>query len=382
MKKTLFIILLFFISSVFLFSKVLADECDQISDKREKINCLEQKTRELKQKENSLNSQIQFMDTQINLTSLKIQETEQKIKDTQKEIDILSSRIEGLDISLDYLSRLLINKVVEGYKQREASILDIFLSTENVNILVDRLKYLKITQQNNQKLLVQVQLTKTNFEEQKNLREQKKIELDLLGKQLVVQKNDLNYQKTQKQLLLKDTQNDEVRYQQLLRQALAEFNAIQAAIATGSKVGTVKKGDPIGLVGNSGAPYCSTGPHLHFEVRNNNSWVNPESYLAGKTVQNRQDGGNTSMGSGSWDWPLQDPIIMEQKYGKTPYSWRYSYSGGIHTGIDMWSDSSDVIRAPAEGTLYTSAQNCSGAVINIKYIDHGNGVLTFYLHVQ
>ena len=171
------------------------------------------------------------------------------------------------------------------------------------------------------------------------------------------------------------------KYQQLLSQALAEYSAIQKAIVSGIKVGPVKKGDPIALVGNSGAPYGSTGAHLHFEVRKNNSWVNAESYLSPHPLTNHQDGTGT-IGNGSWDWPLSDPIVLEQRYGHTPWSWRYNYSGGIHTGIDMWSQTSEVIRAPADGTLYSSAEKCGSATINIKYIEHGDGVVSFYLHVQ
>ena len=154
-------------------------------------------------------------------------------------------------------------------------------------------------------------------------------------------------------------------------------------MVSGVKVGPVKRGDPIALVGNSGYPGCSTGKHLHFEIRKNNTWVDPGSYLSGKTVVDEQNGGgNVSLGSGSWPWPIEDTVRLTQFYGHTPYSWRYTYSGGIHTGYDMVSTSSDVIRAPADGTLFKSSQFCGSSTINIVYIEHGDNVVSLYLHVQ
>lgn len=378
--KISFIFLLFFLLITPL--RVISLECEEINDKEQKISCLDKKVKDLGQTANSLRSQIQYMDTQIYLTELKIIETENKIISTQKEIELITTKIEGLDISLNYLSKLLIKKIVAGYKQKSISVFNIILDSNNANDFISKIKYLKSAQDNNQRLLIQVQEIKMNFEEQKILREEKKVELNDLEKSLITQKSDLAYQKSQKEALLRDTQNDDVRYRQLLQQAMAEYNAVQKALAVGTKIGAVKKGDPIAMVGNSGYPNCSTGPHLHFEVRTNNTWVNAENYLSSKTIEDRQSNSNQTIGNGSWDWPIQDPIVVEQRYGTTPWSWRYKYSGGTHTGIDMWSRNGDIIRAPADGTLYTSAEDCSGSVINIKYIDHTNGIISFYLHVQ
>jgi peptidoglycan hydrolase CwlO-like protein len=348
----------------------------------DKIKEYEQKLVDIRQQKNTLSSQITQMDTQISLTGLQIQRSEQKIVETQKEIDKLSSRIDNLDSSLNSLSKLLLRQVAKSYKTRSVSLVELLFETKDMNDLANKIKYLRATQNNNQKLLVQVQEAKLSYEEQKVIREQKKQELDQLISSLNRQKEDLKIQQAQKQKLLADTNNDEKTYQTLLTQAQAEYNAVSRAKIYGAKVGTVKKGDIIALVGNSGYPYCSTGAHLHFEIQASNTWVDPGNYLSSHTVIDDQNGGTSLIGSGSWDWPLQDSIILTQHFGHTPYSWRYSYSGGVHTGLDLVSKGSDEIRAPADGTLYSTSEACGSATINVKYIEHGNGIVSYYLHVQ
>jgi len=233
MVKKITTFILFFVIYLSIFSQkyLYAAECDNKTGS-EKINCLEQKLQQLKQEKNTLSSQIQYMDTQIYLTSLQINQTEQKIISTGKEIDLLGSRIEGLDQSLDYLSRQLIERIVIGYKKKPFSIFSLLFDNENANDFLNQVKYLKAARDNNQKLLYTVQETKTNAEEQKKLREEKKIELDKLNETLNYQNQTLNNQKVQKQKLLSDTQNDETTYQRLLTQAKAQLAGFRSFVST------------------------------------------------------------------------------------------------------------------------------------------------------
>jgi len=221
-----FIILLSFLSLGYVYSA----ECDDKTGS-EKINCLEQKLQQLKQQKNTLSSQIQYMDTQVYLTILQINETEQKITNTEKEINLLGSRIEGLDQSLDYLSKQLIKRIVVGYKKKPFSILSLLFDYKNADDFLNQVKYLKTAQDNNQKLLYRVQETKTNAEEQKKSREEKKVELGRLTEKLNLQKLSLNNQKSQKQKLLSDTQSDETTYQKLLAQAQAQLSGFRSFVS-------------------------------------------------------------------------------------------------------------------------------------------------------
>jgi len=193
-------------------------------------NLCEQKLASLSNQRNTLLSEIQYMDTQVYLTGLKIQETETKIDITQNEINSLSTKIEGLDESLNLLSKTLIKRVVSGYKQHSLSTLSLLLDSNGATDFLLRYKYLKTAQENNQKLLIQVQSTKTNFEEQKKMREEKKIELASLSTLLINQKADLINQQAAKQRLLIDTQNSETVYQQLLAQAQRQLSAFSSFV--------------------------------------------------------------------------------------------------------------------------------------------------------
>lgn len=202
------------------------------SDKNKEIACLEERISQLRQQKNTLSSQIQEMDAQVYIKTLTIQKTEQKITETQHEIDTLNNRIDTLDSSLTNLSKTLIQRVVRGYKRKAFSFFDLFLNSENMGSLINSVKYQKTTQDNNQKLLVQVQEAKTNYEEQKSLRETKKKELDQLISTLENQKSALRNQQAQKQKLLADTQNDETVYQQLLNQARLQLTSFKSFVQT------------------------------------------------------------------------------------------------------------------------------------------------------
>ncbi len=238
----IFIIFFFFLGTGVLWAEENPDEKAR-NEIENKIQEYQKKLSELSQQRNTLSSQIQYMDTQISLTSYKIQETEQKVITTQKEIDILTSRIGGLDDSLNQLTKLLLKRIVEGYKKRSFSFFNLLLDSESANDFISRAKYLKTAQENNQKILVQVQSAKLNFEEQKKLREDKKIELDQLKITLNNQQIDLNNQKAAKQKLLADTQNDEATYQQLLNEAQRQLAAFKSFVETSGANSVIKAND-------------------------------------------------------------------------------------------------------------------------------------------
>lgn len=199
---------------------------------REIEEACKDKVNQLSKKAASLSEEISLMDTQIYLTNLRIKNTEFAIKRIEKEIESLTDKIDGLDASLNYLSQILIQQIVENYKQRPGSMMVLLFDSQTAREFLSRFKYIKETQRYNQQLLFQVQDTKINFEEQKELREEKKQELANLKQVLNDQKINLNSQKAAKQRLLQVTRNDERIYQKLVREARRQLESFKAFVKT------------------------------------------------------------------------------------------------------------------------------------------------------
>jgi len=333
--------------------------------------------------EDTLKQAISAINSKINLTQAQINQTVAQIGALEKEITVLSGVLDTVTKSMSELSEIYLARVRESYRRSRVTPIDLIFSSDSVGDYFTKLKYLNSLKTKDQLILSELENSRRDYDQRKQTKVSKQQEVEKLKAKLEAQRSTLNQQKKEKQATLVDTQNNEKRYRLLLDQALAEKSAIERAIVSGVKVGPVKKGDVIALTGNSGYPSCSTGKHLHFEIRKDGKWVDPGPYLSSKTVKDEQDNrGDVTVGSGSWSWPLVDTVRLTQFYGHTPYSWRYKYSDGNHTGYDMVSTGSDIIYAPADGTLFKSSQACGSSTINIVYIEHADNVVSLYLHVQ
>lgn len=328
------------------------------------------------QKAKSLKTELIGINTSIAITTAQIE----KLKG---EIAVLLVKIGNLDLSLDQLSEILAKRIAETYKKGKIDTLSLLFSSKDFSDFISRYKYLRVIQLHDRSLMVQMETVRTNYDDQKTLKEQKQKEMEKLEKKL-------KSQRQQRNVLLEATQNSEKRYQSLVDEATQELQALNASKFTGKK--HIAKGDVIGLMGNSG---FSTGPHLHFGVYdlkesdadkfNYFSGVqDPFSYLSSKTVlfdstscDDISFSQSKTVGSGSWNWPMGNSRIT-QCFGHTPWSWRYQ--GNFHHGVDMADTSDILVRAAEEGEAYF--YRGQGSLGNNVRIFHPNGKMTLYLHLQ
>ncbi len=366
---------------------VIAQDLNSLDTKKQEIAELEAKLEEIQGQKQTLSQTINYINTKIQLAQKEIENTEGEISVLEEEVQALSGKIEVLDTNLETISQLLINRVTTSYKKTVSTQpMYLLLTSDGLSEFLMRYKYLKVGQKHDREVMYELEQARINFNEQKETKELKQEELERAKQKLVIQKSGLAQQQQEKQAALQVTRNDEKKYQDELQRALAELEAIQSIIAGNgdeTEVGKVDEGSKIASV-IAGASACSSGAHLHFEVVNGGAHTNPAGYLSSKDViwDNSPDG---PFGfSGSWRWPVNDPVRITQGYGMTFYAGTLRYYGGSpHTGIDMINNDKNYdVLAVKSGTLYRGAIACGGGTLRYVHVDHGDGIDTYYLHIN
>jgi len=366
-----------------LLAGVGGDEEDQakIDALKAQIDELQNKISGLKGEQNTLARSIAVLDSQIQLNEVEIEKTVFEIGVMERQIDDLSQRIEGLEVSLGDLSKLLVNRIQRQYKQSQADPVTLFFASTGITEFVKEQRYMGQARAHTEDLMMAAEYKRQVYDEEKTTKEEKQQTMEALRQRLSLQQNSLGEQKSTKQSLLNITKNNEKLYQQQLASALAEYQAIQSIIAGGgdeSKVRDVKQGESIASI-IAGPSACSTGAHLHFEVVRSGAHMNPANYLKGADTI----GVGLSF-SGDWEWPLNNPARITQGYGMTEFAKSGFYGGGGHTGIDMLSKTSGnwEVLSVKDGELYRGSIRCGGGNLRYVRVKHADDVSTYYLHVN
>lgn len=335
--RIIFSFAVFFCVSFFVIS--FTNAADQKESLEDQLDAIKAKIKaynqiiNLKERQGAtLSDQIKSLEAQANKLELEIELNKRKIDDLQGNITSLSSRIAEKESLINSQKQMLVELVRMYYSDYSGVTATLIFSTDETASYLNQESW--STQMNDKlgNLLDSVKTLRDSLAGERASLEEKKKVSDELHAQLTARNDYLENTKDNKEYLLTKTQAEITKYDNLVDELQKQREEIENEI---------------------------------------------EELESGKVDQLS---GMPSFKKGLLAYPLKK-FTISQGYGKTKFS-KTAYKSGKHNGIDFAAPTGTALYAAASGKVIGTGNLGKYAYGKWVAIDHGNGLVTLYGHMN
>jgi murein DD-endopeptidase MepM/ murein hydrolase activator NlpD len=312
------------------FSSVLPVMADELSDAKNKKASTDNRIADLKKKQQAelkekarLEKEQQELTKQQNEEANAIEELEKQIAEAKEHLRQTEFALAQATADYNQMNELVKIRLQVMYKNSETTMLDTLLSSGSVVEFYERLHYMQVISENDNKLMQQLEEARLDVELKKQMQEQAK---EILEQKLGEREERLQQIKTSRARVEGEISRSKKEIQQLEKEIdkqLEESKRLESKIKT---LMTKQK-----YVGGS------------------MTWPVPSSYRITSSFGMRKH-----------------PILRKNK---------------MHTGVDIGADKGASIVAANSGTVIMAHYDKNGYG-NMVVIDHGGGITTLYAHAS
>jgi murein DD-endopeptidase MepM/ murein hydrolase activator NlpD len=312
------------------FSSVLPVMADELSDAKNKKASTDNRIADLKKKQQAelkekarLEKEQQELTKQQNEEANAIEELEKQIAEAKEHLRQTEFALAQATADYNQMNELVKTRLQVMYKNSETTMLDTLLSSGSVVEFYERLHYMQVISENDNKLMQQLEEARLDVELKKQMQEQAK---EILEQKLGEREERLQQIKTSRARVEGEISRSKKEIQQLEKEIdkqLEESKRLESKIKT---LMTKQK-----YVGGS------------------MTWPVPSSYRITSSFGMRKH-----------------PILRKNK---------------MHTGVDIGADKGASIVAANSGTVIMAHYDKNGYG-NMVVIDHGGGITTLYAHAS
>lgn len=195
----------------------------QIEQYQQQIDTIHSQAQTLQGEVNSLNAQIAQITLELKSLNLSISNTNSQIGDTQSQISDAEQKITKDDA-------VLAQYLLVTYQTDQESLVNILLKNNTLSDFFNDLNSVKTTQDNLKITIDSIKGLKTSLEGHEQDLEDQLSQLQQQQQLVQLDQRSLSQSQAQKAKLLKDTQGQESKFQQLVKQGQQNIAAIQQEI--------------------------------------------------------------------------------------------------------------------------------------------------------